>query len=429
MTNARLQAGISEIQITPEIGVELVGEFAPIPSTGIATPLMAKALVLSNGKDTLAVVSLDLIGLDDKASARLVQSISQKTGLAPEAIMLLCSFTRGAPYTTARVGGPELNQAYLEKIIKEVPEVVAQAQHSLQDAALGAGHVILPHLIYNHRLMTRNMKTVTAWLGVPKNEVLEPEGPVDPEFGEIVIRDNAGFPICLLWNFPAEIRESLDNRISAGLPGLVQMEVDARLGKHVPILCLAGCSSNISFTRGLDDCVDALASAVIATYLETSCDPTIRLGTALEKVVLPVRDYSQFWSKPDIELKRLDLVEVYQHELELLHKEGAVALPANVQVFRLGWFALVGLPGTPFVEIALNVKSASPAQQTLVAGGCGGDIGQVIIRQAFDDEGYESWSARSARAGYGAGEFLAEQAVKLARSLWKGERVTLDDTI
>ncbi len=226
MTTAHLQAGICEIQITPEVGVELVGEFAPRRSTGIATPLMAKALVLSNGEESLAVVSLDLVGLDDKAAARLVQAISQKTGLAPQAIMVFCSFTRGAPYTTARVGGPELNQAFLEKVIREVPAVVAAARQSMQAAALGAGHVILPHLVYNHRLMTRNMKAITAWLGVPKNEVLEPEGPADPEFGEIVIRDQAGFPICLLWNFPAEIRTSDDSlhlgrtaRVGAGRSG------------------------------------------------------------------------------------------------------------------------------------------------------------------------------------------------------------------
>ena len=429
MTTGRLQAGIAEIQINPEIGVDLVGEFSPRPSTGVATSLMAKALVLSNGKETLAIVVLDLVGLEDKAAERLVQRINQETGLASDAIMVLCSHTCGAPYTTARVGGLELNQEYLEKIIKEVPEAVFQAQHSLQDASLGAGHVLLPHLIYNHRLMTRNMKAITAWLGVPKNEVLEPEGPVDPEFCEIVIRNKEGFPICLLWNFPAEIRDIENNLISAGLPGLVQVEVDARLGKHVPVLCLAGCSSNISYTRRLDDCVDAISSAVIAAYLETSCDPSIRLGAAVEKVILPIRDYSQFWSKPDIELKCPELTGVYHHEMELLQKEGAVAIPTKIQVFRLGWFALVGLPGTPFVEIALNIKSESPATLTMVAGGNGGDIGHVITRQAFADEGFETWTGRSARVGMGGGEFLAEQAVKLSRSLWKGERGRHDDAI
>lgn len=427
MTPGRLRAGIAERSITPEIGVELVGEFAPRPSTGVATPLMAKALVLSNGEETLAVVNLDLVGLEAKATDRLVQKISQKTGLKSDAIMVLCSYTHGAPYTSAQVGGPELNQAYLEKIIEEVPEAVVQAQRSLQDASLGAGRVLLPHLIYNHRLMTRNMKAVTAWLGVPKNEVLEPEGPVDPEFCEMVIRDKNGFPICLLWNFPAELRDIHDRQISAGLPGLVQVEVDARLGKHVPVLCLAGCSGNISYTRSRDETVDAISSAVIATYLETSGDPSIRLGTAVEKVILPVRDYSQFWSKPDIQLKCPELTGVYQREMELLQEEGAIAIPTKVQVFRLGWYALVGLPGIPFVEIALNIKSASPAALTLVAGGSGGDLGHVITRQAFADDGFETWTARSAKVGMGGGEFLAEQAVKLSRSLWKAEHVRRDN--
>jgi hypothetical protein len=195
--------------------------------------------------------------------------------------------------------------------------------------------------------------------------------------------------------------------------------LDARLGRHVPGLYLAGCGGNVSFTYGLEASVDALVSALMAVQLETPCDPMVKLSYAQEKMVLPIRDYSRFWSQSDIELKYPQAVEVYQQEVELLQKEGAHAVPACVQVFRLGRSALVGLPGMPFVEFALDIKAKSPVETTLVASNVNGDMGYVITRQAFEDEGFEAWPARSAKVGPGGGEFMAESAVGLLKALWR----------
>jgi neutral ceramidase len=418
MATGRLKAGVAEIEITGNMGLELAAEFNSRVSKGARTPLMAKALVLSNGEETLALVTLDLLGLQGEAADQLVEAISQRCGLRPEGVMLICSHTRGAPYTTPVVGWPGVHREYLAEVVSKVSDVVSQAQAALQDASLGVGHAILPHLAFNHRLMTRNMKAISAWMGVPENEVLSPEGPTDPQFGVFVLRDGRGFPLCFLWNFAADNRFSHDDQVSADLPYFVQRELDERLGRHVPSLYLAGCGGNVSFTYGLEQTVDAVASAVMAVQLETPCDPTVRLGCAREKMVLPIRDYSRFWSKADVELKAPQAVEAYARELELLQKEGAHAVPAAVQVFRLGRFALVGLPGMPFVEFALDIKAQSPAQTTLVAGNANGYLGYVITRQAFEDEGFEAWPARSAKVGPGGGEFMAEQAANLLKALW-----------
>ena len=419
MTINRLKAGVAELEITGKIGLELAAELNPRVSKGVRTPLMAKALVLSNGEETLAVVTLDLFGLQSEAADRLAQAIGERCGLKPEGVMLVCSHTRGAPYTTPLVGWPGVHEDYLARVIAKVPEVVGLAQKGLQDASLGVGHVILPHLVFNHRLMTRNMKAITAWLGVPKNEVLGPEGPSDPEFSVFVIRDSRGFPFCLLWNFAADNRFSQDDQMSADLPYYVQQELDERLGRHVPGLYLAGCGGNVSFTHGLEASVDGVVSGVMAAQMETPCDPLIKLACAQEKMVLPIRDYSRFWSQADVELKAPQAVEAYAQEVELLQKEGAQAVSAKVQVFRLGRFALVGLSGMPFVEFALDIKGKSPAQATLVVGNVNGHLGYVVTRQAFEDEGFEAWPARSAKVGPGGGEFMAEEAVSLLGALWR----------
>jgi hypothetical protein len=419
MTVKRLQAGVAELDITGQIGLELAAELNPRVSKGMRTPLMAKALVLTNGEEMLAVVTLDLLGLESEAAGRLVQKTSEQCGLRPEGTMLVCSHTRGAPYTTPVVGWPGLHEGYVAEVVAKVPNVVSQAQDRLEDASLGVGHAVLPHLVFNHRLMTRNMKAITAWLGVPKNEVLVPEGPTDPRFSVFVIRDGRGFPLCFLWNFAADNRFPSDDQVSAGLPYYVQQELDTRLGRHVPGLYLGGCGGNLSFTLGLEASVDAVTSAVMAVQLETPCDPMVKIGCAQQKMVLPIRDYSRFWSEPDIELKYPQAVEAFRQEVELLQKAGAYGVPTDVQVFRLGRSALVGLPGMPFVEFALDIKAKSPAQATLVAGNVNGYLGYVITRQAFEGEGFEAWLARSAQVGPGGGEFMAEAAVNLLNELWK----------
>lgn len=417
MTVGRLQAGVAELEITGQAGMRLAAELNERMAQAVRTPLMAKALVLTNGEASLVLVTLDLFGLQASAVERLVKAISERCGLAPEAVWVVCSHTRAAPVTTEVVGCGGVEAEYLQRILAEVPEVVARAQDALAPAAVGLGQALLPHLMYNHRLMTRNMKAISAWLGVPRDEVLAPEGPVDASLTVLVVRDERGRPFCLVWSCAGDNRFSRDEEISADLPYYVQVGLDERLGRHVPCLYLPGCGGNISFTYGLAETADALASGVMAVQLETPCDPAVRLGSLWRRVVLPIRDYSQFWSEADVELKAPQVLETYRKEVEYLQQEGAYAVPARVQAARVGRFGLVGLPGMPFVELGLQVQQASPFQKTLVVGNTGGDVGWVIPRAAFETGGFEAWPARSAKVGPGGGEFLAEQAVVLLRLL------------
>jgi neutral ceramidase len=410
-----LKAGVAELEFTDEA--------EPQASSSTHPPLGAKALVLSSGNSSLAIITTDLHGLDQNAVDELRRQVSQRCGLDPEAVMVICPPTRHAPHITPLVGWPGLEQQQIDEVLSRVPDLVSEAQNGLQAASLGVGHAELPHLIYNHRLMTRNMKAVTAWLGVPENEVLKPEGPVDPEFYVVVLRDGRGWPLCLLWNLAADNRFlSVDGatqgkRVSAALPYLVQQELDRRMGKHVPAFYLGGCGGNVSYSHGLEQSTDAVASAVMAVQLETPCDPDIPLDWRSERMILPVRDYSEFWDRPDIELKYPEGIEAFAQELECLRDEGAKAVSTHIQVFRLGSIALVGLAGIPFVEFALSIKTHSPFRTTLVASHGGGHSGYVIPQHAFGHGGFESWTARSAKVGPGGGEFMAEEAISLLEEL------------
>ena len=59
-------------------------------------------------------------------------------------------------------------------------------------------------------------------------------------------------------------------------------------------------------------------------------------------------------------------------------------------VLRVGDAAIVGLPGEPFVEGQLAIKSASPAGATFVAHACSHYVGYIPTRQATATEGHET---------------------------------------
>lgn len=62
----------------------------------------------------------------------------------------------------------------------------------------------------------------------------------------------------------------------------------------------------------------------------------------------------------------------------------------EIQAFRVGDIAVLGLPGEPFVEGQLEIKINSPARYTFVAHATNQYVGYIPIKQAFSRGGHEA---------------------------------------
>ena len=419
VTDMRFRAGVAEGDITPQGRCRLAREMDVVESEGIAGRLSARALAIGDGRTTLVILCLDLYGLGARYADELVRQIGQAASIRPEGVMVFCSRTRQAPVTAPIVGHDELDASYLETVIPTSVEVACEAVRSMQPASVGYGKALLPHLVWNQRLLTRNYKAVTAWLDVPANEVLQPEGPTDPDLPVLLVRDDRGRAMAAIWSIAADNRfPDTDQRVRPGLPGLVQAEMDERMGSHLPVLYVPGCGGDVSFARSLEDTSRAIADSLMAVQLEIPCDRQVALACLAERVILPVRDCDQFWSEPDIELKLPAQLDLFRREVQALQAEDLHGLPSEVKVLRIGDHALAALPGMPFAEFSRQVKQNSPTADLIVAANQGGEVGYVLTQRAFDHGGYEAWPSRSARLGRGAGEFLARQAGDMLHRLF-----------
>jgi hypothetical protein len=98
-----------------------------------------------------------------------------------------------------------------------------------------------------------------------------------------------------------------------------------------------------------------------------------------------------------------------------LAKRRSESFDYEIQVFRIGETAIVGLPGEPFVEGQIALKTDSPAAFVQVAHMASHYVGYLPTEQAFRREGHETNSDVTYWSKLAPGSL--ETAVEAAREL------------
>src|SRR5512143_2463262 len=92
-----LEVGSAEVDITPPVGYRMAGYFNERLSTGIHDPLHAKALVLRQGTEQLALVSCDLVGVSLRETSQARAQASRRTGIPVTNIVICATHTHTGP--------------------------------------------------------------------------------------------------------------------------------------------------------------------------------------------------------------------------------------------------------------------------------------------------------------------------------------------
>src|SRR5262245_3405708 len=91
-----LKAGAATSNITPPLGLDVVGGFSPFPSTNVHDELNARCLVLDDGKTRLALVVCDLVGLHRIVSDEARKLIHENSKIPPSHVLISATHTHSA---------------------------------------------------------------------------------------------------------------------------------------------------------------------------------------------------------------------------------------------------------------------------------------------------------------------------------------------
>lgn len=157
-TGASLRLGFARRSITPALGerpVYLAGFGHGRAATGVHDDLYARAVAVSDGTRTVALVAVDLIGLslEDTEKAR---ELLRAQAARPAELLLASTHNHQGPDTIG-LWGPSPMQSgvdprYLDRVRGEVASVAREAIDSLREARLMIAKTKTPGLIKDTRL-------------------------------------------------------------------------------------------------------------------------------------------------------------------------------------------------------------------------------------------------------------------------------------
>ena len=138
-----LRAGEGVADITPPLGVEMAGFHRAAGNerrvVGIRQSAAVRALVLQQGDNQAAIVSLDVAGVSPSMTQRVQQQVADQTGIPASNVRLCATHTHSAPaFFYLRQWGA-VPTAHMAAVEKKAVEAVKMAKADLAPAELFLG--------------------------------------------------------------------------------------------------------------------------------------------------------------------------------------------------------------------------------------------------------------------------------------------------
>jgi neutral ceramidase len=363
MAVGTLVAGYGRQCITPPPGTYLAGYASrQEPAQGIHDDLYVRAVALGEGEARVLLLAIDAIGLELGQMAELKQTLTVRTGVAPEAILANFSHTHAGPILSRR-NEERFDPGYYARFVAGCEEAAVQALDDLSAAALHVG-------------------TAPADIGcnrrerVASGEVILGVNPAGATIQEVAVWRLArarGADI-VLYSLPVH-GTTLGGEnllISAEWMGVATSRIEA-LRPDLRAVFLQGCAGDQNPYRNprtfemLEAHGVTVARAVLGALSEARPVASTPLISATRCAPLPL--------------------------------EGGGVGECPLHGVRMGEGLMVGLAGEAFVEYALHARATSRAASTMALGYTDGGVGYLPTAAAYVEGGYETTAYRYSALG------------------------------
>ena len=423
------RAGAATSNITPDLGLEIIGGFVPIPSLQIHDELHARCLVLDDGKTKLALVVCDLLGLSRSLSVEARQRILETTGIPPENVVISATHTHSAASALGErwYNSDQTLNEYQKFVARRIADGVRRANNLLRPAQIGFGTAQAPEHLFNRRWL---MKEGSAALVTPFGKVdkvrmnppggspdlIKPAGPIDPTVSFIAVREPEGRMLAIYSAYSLHYVGGTGNaEISADYFALFCEALKKRLPRtedDPPFVALmangtSGDINNINFLtprpgkppyEQMRFVADDVAKIVHEACSQIVWQDKPKLSARYRELNVKWRTIepellqwaTETEAKPENIARPTDIAVIYAGRvLRLANASPVTKLP--VQVVRIGEIAIGTSPCETFAEIGLDFKKRSPIAHSFMIELAHGYYGYLPTPRHFDLGGYETW--------------------------------------
>ena len=454
-----LSVGFARVNITPMMGIGIVGYFVPRFAEGVLDELYVNALALEAGSEKAVLLTLDNCGISRQVSMDYTASISEAVGIPAEAIVLHCTHTHTAPplidpdMPEALNGDfssvdPVKEKAYYEFVRGRLCDAAQFALADLKSAKMGYGIGEAPNIAFVRRFRMKDGSVQTN-PGVDNPNIDHPIGDVDERVN--VVRFDRENDSIVLVNFGDHPDVVGGNLISGDWPALTRDTVEKILDNtkcivfngaqgdvnHVNVHPRGGYLNGMFhdfddvsrgyphaqymarvITGGVLQSFDKLqyvdvdrVHAIRRTIEVASNMPTSEELVQAEKI----NALHEAGRDADLPYSGMMLTTMVAEAGRMVKlQNGPESFPMELSSVAIGPVALIGIPGEPFTGIGRGLKLAEGWDMVLPCCLTNGNEGYFPMQEAYDEGGYES---QSSFFKAGVAEFLIEEGTKLLNDL------------
>jgi neutral ceramidase len=428
---ALLMAGAATSNITPELGGEVVGGFAPYPCSNIHDELHARCLVLDDGKTKLALVVCDLLGLHRSVTEKARQLIEKESGIPAANVLISGTHTHSA---VNALGGPvrgyfsdlELTD-YQKFVARRIADGVRRAVNLLRPAEIAFGAVDVPEHVHIRRWFLKEgsmppnpfgkIDKVKMNPGAGNPALVEPAGEPDPTISIIALREPGGRLISVYSAYSLHYVGGVTGAdISADYYGVyceALKKLQASGGDYPPFVAMmangtSGDANNINFRNPQPSKKPYEQMRYVAEDVATKVNGALAKLTWQNSATLAARyreldvkwrkvpDELIAWAKeieakaPRIQGGKADLPLAYAGRVQRLAKASPETKFAT-QVLRIGDVCIGSSPCETFAETGVEFRKRNPFAKSFMVELANGYYGYMPTPRHFELGGYETW--------------------------------------
>ena len=443
-----LKAGFGRVNITPPMGVDIVGYFIKRNADGVLDELEANAVALALGDKKVLLMSVDHCGLFKSIIDGFKSAINEQTGVCIDAIYIHSTHTHTGPAIPENTEDTLINK-YRKTLCDKLVELAVMALADLKPAKMGYGVGNAPNVAFIRRYRMKD-GSIRTNPGVDNPDIVHPIGEVD-ERVNVVRFDRDGGESIVIVNFANHPDVVGGTKISADWPGFTRKFVEKAIDNtkciffngaqgdvnHVNVHPAKGdfndmfndfdgCSRGYGHARHIGRVV---AGAVMQVYDKVNYVDVDDISYIQKTVEIPsnkpnpedlplahkYNDLHNAGKDEEIPFKAMMLTTVVAEAARMVRLENAPEMfPMLFSAIKVGPIAFFGIPGEPFTGVGRALKETEGYDLILPTCNTNAKEGYFPMIDSYLEGGYE---ARSSNFKAGVAERIIEEGKKILSSM------------
>lgn len=418
-----LQAGAAKVNINPRrYPVSMTGSFQDRQAVSAHDPLHARALVLNDGKTSIAIVVCDICLISREIFDAAKKIASRKTGIPTSNMLTSATHTHTAP-TSVPLAQCNPSPEYVQFLTDSIAQSIINAHVRLEPAKVAWTVALESAEVNNRRWYVKQGHIRPNPFGKTTDKVrmnppagsdilLKPAGPIDPEISILSVQYADGRPLALLANYSLHYVGGIPaNQLSADYFGEFARQIKKRLGGGETFVGImsngtSGDINNYNFKEPRPRVGAYERVIAVASVIADRTSKAVKLLKYRNNVSLEMRErtidlalrkpsqedltYARNLLAKAKDPKRLTTNEVYAQETIRIDQRPET-VNIKLQALRIGDLGIVAIPCEVFVEIGLEIKKKSPLKPTFIIGLANGYNGYLPTPKQHGLQGYETW--------------------------------------